>query len=47
MLYGALERGLSFKVSMGNVLTLAPPLTIPLEELDRAFTILEECLSEA
>ena len=24
--YGALERGLSFKISMGNVLTLSPPL---------------------
>ena len=46
VLYAALSRGLSFKVTMGNVLTLAPPLIITREELDRALTILDECLTD-
>ncbi len=40
VLYGCLERGLSFKVSAGNVLTLTPPLTLSNEELQRALDIL-------
>jgi len=46
ILYGALERGLSFKVSQGNVLTLMPPLTITEEELRRAVGILDAVLRE-
>jgi 4-aminobutyrate aminotransferase len=46
VMYGALDRGLSFKVSSGNVLALAPPLTIAREELDRALAIIDECLTE-
>src|SRR5262245_12666101 len=46
VMYRALERGLSFKVSAGNVLTLTPPLTIGEGELDRALEILEACLAE-
>ena len=46
VMYAALARGLSFKVTMGNVLTLAPPLIITREELDRALTILDECLTD-
>ena len=45
--YRCLERGLSFKVSMGNVLTLSPPLTIERGELERALDILDAALSEA
>ncbi len=44
--YRALERGLSFKVTMGNVLTLTPPLIIAEADLDRALDILEECIGE-
>ncbi len=44
VLYRALERGLSFKTTMGNVLTLTPPLTVTADELDRAFDIIESCL---
>ena len=44
--YRCLERGLSFKVTMGNVLTLSPPLTIAREDLDRALGILDESLGE-
>jgi 4-aminobutyrate aminotransferase len=47
VLYAALRRGLSFKTTMGNVLTLAPALTIPEDELDRALDILEASLAEA
>ena len=44
--YRALEAGLSFKVTMGNVLTLTPPLTISEGELERALGILEGCVAE-
>jgi 4-aminobutyrate aminotransferase len=44
--YRALDAGLSFKVTMGNVLTLTPPLTIAEAELDRALGILEGCIGE-
>ncbi len=44
--YHALEAGLSFKVTMGNVLTLTPPLTITEAELEKALGILEGCIGE-
>jgi len=46
IMYSALAKGLSFKISMGNVLTLTPPLTITKAEMDKALDILEECLEE-
>jgi len=46
IMYSAMEKGLSFKVSAGNVLTLMPPLTISEQELDTAFDILEKCFFE-
>jgi 4-aminobutyrate aminotransferase len=46
VLYRALERGLSFKVTMGNVLTLTPPLVITLAQMDEALDILGSCLGE-
>lgn len=45
VLYAALERGLSFKTTMGNVLTLSPPLTITRGELDAALDIVADCLA--
>jgi 4-aminobutyrate aminotransferase len=45
LLYACLERGLSFKVGGGDVVTLCPPLTIPLDAFDRAFAILDEALA--
>lgn len=42
ILYAALERGLSFKVGGGTVLTLCPPLTVTEDELDRALSILDQ-----
>jgi 4-aminobutyrate aminotransferase len=46
VMYAALSRGLSFKLTMGSVITLAPPLTVTKDELDRALVILDECLSD-
>ena len=46
MLYACLNRGLSFKVSGGKVLTLAPPLTITPEELEKAVGIIDASLAE-
>ncbi len=44
--YRALEAGLSFKVTMGNVLTLTPPLFIAEGDLMRGLGILEGCIGE-
>ena len=44
--YRALERGLSFKVTMGNVLTLTPPLVIAEGDLMRGLDILAACIGE-
>ncbi len=44
VMYCALSKGLSFKLTMGNILTLTPPLIITQEEMDRALAIIEECL---
>ncbi len=46
VLYAALSRGLSFKTSMGNVLTLTPPLITTREQMSQALDILDQCLSE-
>ncbi len=45
VMYNCLKRGLSFKVSAGNVLQLSPALTITRKELDRALNILDESLA--
>ncbi|WP_281635222.1 (R)-1-hydroxy-2-aminoethylphosphonate ammonia-lyase [Flavobacterium marginilacus] len=45
MLYLCLKKGLSFKVSSGNVLQLSPALTIRREELESALNILDESFS--
>ncbi|MGO8787797.1 MAG: aspartate aminotransferase family protein [Terriglobia bacterium] len=46
IMYSALSKGLSFKLTMGNIITLTPPLTITKAEMDRALDILDECLEE-
>ncbi len=46
VLYRCLDKGLSFKVSAGNVLTLTPPLTLSEGELEHAMTLLEAALAE-
>lgn len=46
ILYRSLDRGLSFKTAMGNVLTLTPPLTTTRDEMENALDIIEACLKE-
>jgi 4-aminobutyrate aminotransferase len=45
VMYEAMRRGLSFKVSSGNVLTLAPPLIITRSQLEEALGILDASLA--
>jgi len=46
VLYRALSRGLSFKTTMGSVLTLTPPLITTQAQMDQALDILDVCLTE-
>ena len=46
VMYNALSKGLSFKLTMGSIITLTPPLTITQEQIDKVFDILDECLEE-
>jgi 4-aminobutyrate aminotransferase len=46
VMYSALSKGLSFKLTMGNIITLTPALTIKREEMDKALDIIDECLIE-
>lgn len=46
VLYRCLSAGLSFKISMGSILTLAPPLVISAADLDRALDIIEEAIAQ-
>lgn len=45
VLYRALSMGLSFKTTMGNVLTLTPPLITTIAQMDAALDILDACLT--
>jgi 4-aminobutyrate aminotransferase len=45
ILYRCLERGLSFKIGGGTVITLCPPLTVTEDELYRAFDIVMDGFS--
>lgn len=46
VMYAALRRGLSFKLTMGNTIGLMPPLTITRDQMDRALDILDAALTE-
>ena len=46
IMYAALTKGLSFKLTMGNIITLTPALTITRDEMDNALDIIEDCLAE-
>jgi 4-aminobutyrate aminotransferase len=45
VMYECLDRGLSFKIGQGNVLTLSPPLVIAPADLDAAFDIVDAALT--
>ncbi len=47
VLYHALSRGLSFKTTMGHVLTLTPPLVTTQPQMDAALDILDEAIGHA
>ena len=44
VMYLALSKGLNFKLTMGNILTLTPALTITQSEMDQALAILDSCI---
>jgi len=46
VMYSALRKRLSFKVTMGNIITLTPPLTITMAEMSTALDVVEACFSE-
>lgn len=46
IMYKCLEKGLSFKITMGNIITLCPPLNIKRKYLDKAIEILDSCFYE-
>lgn len=46
VLYACLRRGLSFKLTRGNMLTLTPALVLTVEEWEQALRILDEALTE-
>ena len=45
--YRCLNKGLSFKITMGNTLTFTPPLILTVSQLDQALDIVDESLAEA
>jgi len=47
VLYRCLSKGLSFKLTMGNVMTLTPPLIINKAQIDLSLEIIDQSLSEA
>lgn len=47
VLYDCLSAGLSFKVTMGNVLTLTPPLIITRAQMDWALDVIERAIARA
>lgn len=47
ILYGCFARGLSFKITMGNILTLTPPLVLTDEQAGQVLAILENALVDA
>ena len=47
IMYRALSKGLSFKLTMGNILLLVPALTITQSEMDTALRLLDESIAES
>ncbi len=46
VMYESLTKGLSFKLTMGNIITLTPALTITKDEMDQALAIIEESINQ-
>jgi 4-aminobutyrate aminotransferase len=45
IMFRALDRGLNFNVTEGNVIQLSPPLVVSKAEMDQALGILDDCLA--
>lgn len=45
VMYQCIRNGLNFKLSMGSTINLTPPMTVLEEELDLAFSIIDNALS--
>lgn len=45
VMYAALSKGLSFKLTMGNIITLTPALIITHDEMDTALDIIDNCIT--
>ena len=45
--YRCLDKGLSFKITMGNVLTFTPPLILTQEQMDFALDVIDASLGDA
>lgn len=46
VMYRSMELGLNFKLSMGNILNLTPPMNVTEDELSRAFGIIDQALTD-
>jgi 4-aminobutyrate aminotransferase len=46
VMYGALSKGVSFKLTMGNIISLTPALTITKDEMNKALDIIEDSITE-
>jgi 4-aminobutyrate aminotransferase len=46
VLYSALDNGVCFKITMGNVLTLTPPLITTEAQMDTALDVIDQALAE-
>ena len=46
VLYSALDKGVCFKITMGNVLTLTPPLITTEAQMDTALDVIDQALAE-
>lgn len=46
VMYRCMELGLNFKLSMGATINLTPPINVQKEELQQAFAIIEQALTE-
>ena len=46
VMYCALSKGVSFKLTMGNIITLTPALIITEKEMDQALDSIEDCIGQ-
>ena len=45
-MYKSFELGLNFKLSMGCIINLTPPMNVTKEELEKAFLIIDQAITE-